>query len=262
MPLDFSSTESNFTQFKKLVEGGSTDTKKINELLVLLKIAIIQASIPTEKDHNQQIVKETLLVREILECGALYSIKQKDIKAFDRFYAQLTPYYYDFQKYIQPSPLQYNIIGLHLMKLLATHNTPRFHAELEIIPDSMLDNPFIKYPLLVEKSITEGSYQKVLSSRSQVPSEHYLVFIDLLSDSMKEDIANCSEKSFKYLSLNEAQQLLQFNPQQLNDFIVKRGWKVQGDKIIFQSGSSSVEIPSQQLIAQTLHYAKELERIV
>ncbi|EFA79220.1 26S proteasome regulatory subunit S14 [Heterostelium album PN500] len=261
--MDITQVQKNFTHFKQLAEQPNPDVNKAKELLNHLKIDLIHLSSPTQSDHSEKVVKECLLARDILEIAALYSVKVRDISAFERFYAQLTTFYQDYKKYIQPSALQYNIIGLHLMKCLATQNAPKFHSELELIPFDMLSNPFIKFPLLVEKSIAEGSYQKVLSSRSQVPSEHYLVFIDLLSNSMREDIANCIERSFKYLTLKEAQKVLQVaSLDQLSEYIKKRGWKVDGDKILFDSGPQQIEIPSTQLIHQTIHYAKELERIV
>eukprot|EP01133_Synstelium_polycarpum_P010887 gene10887-12687_t len=262
--MDFSQTQKNYTLFKQMADQPNVDAQKANELLIQLKIALIHIATPTtnSKDQSDQIVKECTLARDILETAALYSVKQRDIKSFERFFAQLTTYYHDYAKFIKPSPLQYNIIGLNLMKQLATQNTAKFHSDLELVPCDQLENPFIKYPLLVEKSITEGSYQRVLASRSQVPSEHYLVFIDVLSVAMKEDIANCSEKSFKYLTLTEAQKLLQFTPAQLTEYAQKRGWKISGDKVLFDSGPANTDIPSLQLINQTIHYAKELERIV
>ncbi|GAM29147.1 hypothetical protein SAMD00019534_123230 [Acytostelium subglobosum LB1] len=261
--VDFTNTQKNYQAFKQLAEAQSTDQAKANTLLAQLKIALIQLATPSQTEHNDQVLKECVLARDILESAALYTVKQRDIKAFDRYYSQLTPYYNDYKKFIQPSAQQYSIIGLNLMKLLATNQTARFHADLELIPSDLHTNQFIRFPLLVEKSISEGSYQKVLVCRSQAPSEYYGIFVDLLSDTMKEDIANCIEKSFKYLTVTEAQKVLQINSvDQLNQYVQKRGWKVQGDRILFDSGPAQVEIPSIQLIRQTLQYAKELERIV
>lgn len=81
---------------------------------------------------------------------------------------------------------------------------------------------------------------------------------------IREDIANCSEKSFKTLSLKDAEKVLLFNDNnQFQQYIKERNWKVQGDVIQFgNNDNQTVEIPSLQLIHQTLHYAKELERIV
>ncbi|KAM9984768.1 hypothetical protein ACTFIY_009181 [Dictyostelium cf. discoideum] len=263
--MDFSSIEQNLNNFKKLVAGNS-DKAQITPVLVQLKLAAtIHLEKPTSLSNvSDKVKKDLVLAREILELISLYSIKIKDIDSFERTFNQLKTYYYDYKSIIAPSTLEYQIIGLNLMRLLAKHKTSEFHSEIELIEFNNLDNPFIKFPLLVEKSITEGSYNKIIQSRSGVPSEYYQVFLDILADSIKEDIANCSEKSFKTLSLKDAEKVLLFNDNnQFQQYIKERNWKVQGDVIQFGNNENqSVEIPSLQLIHQTLHYAKELERIV
>ncbi|KAF2074692.1 hypothetical protein CYY_004006 [Polysphondylium violaceum] len=263
--MDHNSISAQLNNFKKLVQS-SSDPSQITPLVNQLKIAsiIYLAKPETSADVNDKVKQDLVLARDILECLSLYSIKIKDLDSFDRYYSQLKTYYYDYKKFMNQSSVEHQVIGLYLMRLLTKHQTSLFHSELELISLEDRENPFIKFPLLIEKSMTEGSYNKVVQSKSVVPSEYYQCFLDILAESIKEDIANCSEKSFKTLSLKDAEKVLLFNNSaQFNQYVKSRNWTVQGDKIKFSNNdNAAVEIPSIQLIHQTLHYAKELERIV
>eukprot|EP01132_Coremiostelium_polycephalum_P005035 gene5035-6265_t len=266
--MDYDHISKNLTQFKQLVESpNNLKLDQVKQLLSQLKIGlVVHLSKPGPNDNqpNEKLKRDLTLGREILESLALYSIKIGDINSFEKYFAQLKPYYYDYTKFLEPSVLENTLIGLNLMRLLSVHKTSEFHSELELLSLERLENSFIKFPLLIEKSITEGSYNKVIQSRSGVPSEYYHIFIDTLSEAIKEDIANCSEKSFKSLSLADAEKVLLFNNNnQFTEYIKKREWTVEGNRIVFaNNNASNVEIPALQLIHQTLNYAKELERIV
>ena len=110
--------------------------------------------------------EELLLAREILESGALLSIRQMDIPAFERYVAQLKVYYSD-ASFLPPSPKQFPILGLNLLRLLAQNRIAEFHTELELIPTELQHaNIYIKYPAQLEQHIMEGSYHKVLSAKN------------------------------------------------------------------------------------------------
>ncbi len=76
--------------------------------------------------------------------------------------------------------------------------------------------------------------------------------------------------SYNHITIQNASKLLMFQqPQETSDFVrdYYPSWVVQGDKIILapskeKTGGRSEEISSMKLIAQTLSYATELERIV
>ncbi|EGC33281.1 hypothetical protein DICPUDRAFT_49021 [Dictyostelium purpureum] len=263
--MDYNTIASHLNNFKKLVESNGDKNTIAQQLGPLKLAATIYLEKPTSTTNvSDKVLKDLVLAREILELISLYSIKIKEIDSFERSFNQLRPYYYDYKSIIPASQLEFQIIGLNLMRLLAQHKTSEFHSELELISVDNLNNVFIKFPLVIEKSITEGSYNKVVHSKTDVPSEYYQIFCDILVDSIKEDIANCSEKSFKTLSLKDAEKVLLFNnTSQFQQYIKDRNWKVQGDTITFgNTDNQAVDIPSLQLIHQTLHYAKELERIV
>ncbi|CAK8560075.1 unnamed protein product [Lathyrus sativus] len=114
----------------------------------------------------------------------------------------------------------------------------------------------------------EGAYNRVLSARQTVPHETYAYFMDLLAKTIRDEIAGCSEKAYDYLSINDAKQILLFSKdQELLEYLKEEHseWEIKNGSVFFQKAKDTApckEIPSLQLINQTLSYARELERIV
>ncbi|XP_038992646.1 26S proteasome non-ATPase regulatory subunit 8 homolog A-like [Hibiscus syriacus] len=114
----------------------------------------------------------------------------------------------------------------------------------------------------------EGAYNRVLSARQNAPHETYVYFMDLLAKTVRDEIAGCSEKAYDYLSINDARQMLLFSSdQELLEYVKEEHpeWEVKNRSVFFQKAKEPTpykEIPSLQLINQTLSYARELERIV
>ncbi len=99
--------------------------------------------------------------------------------------AQLQTYYNDHSN-LPASPLKYNLIGLNLLCLLSQNRISDFHTALETIdPEQLHNNPAIQHSIKLEQSLMEGSYNRVWSSRSDVPSKEYLFFIDILMDTIR-----------------------------------------------------------------------------
>ena len=61
-------------------------------------------------------------------------------------------------------------------------------------PSSDLNNVYIKHPVSLEQYIMEGSYNKVLSLKGNVPAESYNFFFEILLNAVREEIASCVEK--------------------------------------------------------------------
>ncbi|KAG0448215.1 hypothetical protein HPP92_027936 [Vanilla planifolia] len=114
----------------------------------------------------------------------------------------------------------------------------------------------------------EGAYNRVLSARQTVPHETYVYFMDLLAKTVRDEIAGCSEKAYDFLTIADAKKILMFSSdQELSDYIAEEHpeWEIKNGCLFFQRAKESQpckEIPSLQLINQTLSYARELERIV
>lgn len=267
-----------FDTFKASFE--KTDAASLDaaqQHLAKLKVAMLSfASLPPaapSKPSDAQL-RELLLAREILEHGALLSVKTMDIPAFERYVAQLKVYYSDCASTLPASQREYPILGLNLLRLLAQNRIAEFHTELELIaPEAQSTNVYIKYPAQLEQHIMEGSYNKVLSARRDgLFQNEGMYFMDMLVDTVRDEIAECSEKAYTTIAAADLQGLLMLgSPKELQEFAEGRGWSVDGGTVKFASAAMDAEdgdkaqaskLPSTQLIQETLSYAKELERIV
>lgn len=145
--------------------------------LSALKIALLtrNALLPVASTSTPIL----LLAREVLEIGALTSIHQTDDAAFSRYYSQLQPFYEDHRlNTASPSPHRSKIVGLHLLLLLSKNDIADFHTTLENLEDDMEKDPFVRHPIMLERWLMEGSYDKVWNATksSQMPSEEYTLF--------------------------------------------------------------------------------------
>jgi len=203
-----------------------------------------------------------------LEHAVLLAIKQRDKDAFARHISQVKTYYFDtgnLFKDLPASSRQYPILGLNLLRLLALNRIAEFHTELELIPLDQHDNVYIKHPIQLEQYIMEGAYNKVYKAAKAVPAETYSYFIEYLIETrLKDEIADCSEKSYTTLPLGEACKVLNFPQERFRAYSEERGWNIEGDTVHFKKDNmeATTPIPSINVINQTLAYAKELERIV
>ncbi|KAH8830703.1 SAC3/GANP/Nin1/mts3/eIF-3 p25 family-domain-containing protein [Flagelloscypha sp. PMI_526] len=245
----------------------SSDLKTTGSLLSQLKIALAQSGLlfPQGSPNYNDLV----IARDILEIGAYYSIRTKDVPSFDRYFAQLLTFYTSYSSQLPPSPREYPIRGLHLTRLLTQNRIADFHTTIESLPlpaDALADNPYISHPVNLERWFMEGSYSKVWNAREEAPAEEYKYFIDSLMGTIRNEIATCEEAAYESLPLKDAATLLFFTTQSdLLNFAKQRGWNVNlaESKITFpQKLEEALEIPKGKLIANNLYYARELEQII
>jgi len=211
-----------------------------------------------------------LICREIFELAARVFVLKQDINSFERYFAQLKVYYFDFgKKYNLPeSSRQYCFLGLNLLRLLSKNKLADFHTELELIPiDKHQHDIFVKFPVELEQFMMEGAYNKVLHQQ-QVPSDMYQVFMSNLIETVLNEVADCVEKSYDHLNVSDAQKLFGFlDENKMKDFGVSRQWKVKhhNGKNFYdfsKEPEKTTAIPSLKLIKQNLYFAKEIERII
>ncbi|KAL0094679.1 cornichon protein-domain-containing protein [Phycomyces blakesleeanus] len=250
-------------QLKAEIGSPSTNLQKCNQLLAQSKIVMAElgAFTPTPGKPDASVL---LVAREILETGVYYSVRVKDIASFERYIAQLNTYYHDLASVLPPSPQMYPLIGLNLLRLLSQNRLSEFHTSLEAIdPEQLQSSTFIKQAVDLEQFLMEGSYNKVWSTRSTVKGDEFMFFYDILINTIRNEIAGCSEKAYEFLPLQDAGTLLFLkNTEEILNFANQRGWKVNPveQKIYFGTeDSNAVEIPQEQIITQTLAYARELE---
>lgn len=165
-----------------------------NSLLAKAKINLLQnnALIPTPSIQPQQFT----LAREVLELGALSSIRQQDAQSFTRYYQQLQPFYdserfgFEEGKVDVRGSQRSKLTGLYLLLLLSMGNSTGFHTLLEgLVEEASLkgetveNDSYIKYPVELERNLMEGSYDKVWAETKseRVPSEDYGLFSNVRS---------------------------------------------------------------------------------
>lgn len=124
---------------------------------------------------------------------------------------------------IGESEKKYQLLGLLLLFLLSQNRVSEFHTELELLPQEMIhSNEFIRHPLALEQYLMEGSYNKIFLAKGNVPSPNYNVFMDILLDTVRGEIAACLESSYDKISLKEAARRLNFKSEkEVADFGTK-----------------------------------------
>lgn len=93
-----------------------------------------------------------------------------------------------FSSVLPPSPREFPIRGLNLIRLLTQNRIAEFHTTLESLPlpaDSLTSNPYISHPINLERWLMEGSYSKVWNAREEAPAEEYKFFVDSLMGTIR-----------------------------------------------------------------------------
>ncbi|KZS02937.1 26S proteasome non-ATPase regulatory subunit 8 [Daphnia magna] len=255
-----------YVQLSSEYEKGFSDVKKCSGILEKLKIGLTHiAYLPSV---GAPLVKDDLLLgRNVLEKGALFSISAKDIPAFERYVAQLKSYYLDFSNFLPESTLKYELLGLNLLWLLTQNRVAEFHTELELLsPNDIQKNVFIHYPVSLEQYLMEGCYNKIFHAKNQVPAPSFNYFLDILVDTIRDEIAVCMEKSFDKIHLSEAAKMLSItNINSMKEYGNKREWSLNsGDYYLFQIDVKKCDdsLTALELAKQAIEYARELEMIV
>lgn len=244
----------------------------IGSQLAMLKVMLTERDILYPQQSDVQQHKDALvLTREVLEIGALWSIRIQDTSSFDRYWSQLKPFYLDL---VHALPLSKNyepIVGLSLLRSLSSNSIASFHIALESLPMELVrDSPYIQHPVLLERWLMEGSYSNVWRERENVPLEEYRFFVNILMVTIRHEIASCEEKAYDTLPLNDVATLLFLDslPEVL-EFAKERGWHVNPTNQTIEFANKAVEttsenerIPTRSTITTNLHFARELESIV
>lgn len=148
--------------------------------LTLLKLNALIPSPSTPVPH-------LLAARDILELGALISIKQQDPEGFTRYFHSLQSFYALPERVLpRRGGNASKITGLYLLLLLSQGDYAGFHTLLESLEvaqssnggSGLEDDEFIQYPVRLEQALMEGSYDRVWgeTKSERVPSEEFSVF--------------------------------------------------------------------------------------
>ncbi|CAN8000626.1 unnamed protein product, partial [Ixodes hexagonus] len=179
-----------------------------------------------------------------------------------------------FRNDLPESAYKYQLLGLNLLCLLAQNRVAEFHTELELLPAKEIQsNVYISHPVSMEQFLMEGSYNKasytllcaVFLSKGNVPSPSYTFFTDILLDTVRDEIASCIEKAYERISGPDVTRMLFLDaPKQTAAYATKRGWTQASSMYQFSTEVKHTDdvIPTEDLAAQTIGYARELEMIV
>ncbi|CAF3323349.1 unnamed protein product [Rotaria socialis] len=239
---------------------------KTDELLNALKNLFAEGGFyPSDSSEDTRGLH---VARDTLEIAAQCAIQKGDIPAFERALAQLKPFYFDLENRIPESPYRYLLLGLNLLCLLSQNRLADFHTELELLsPKIIQTNPYIKHPVSLEQYLMEGSYNKVFLAKGNVPSPLFTFFMDILLNTIRDEIAYCMEKSYRQVSLNEAARILYLNnPEELAEITKKHGWKLEFDQS-FRFADNQIKhenerVPADEIATQMIQYAREMEIII
>ncbi|KAI6105697.1 hypothetical protein F5141DRAFT_144203 [Pisolithus sp. B1] len=253
-----------YRDLQRAFDARPTDLKKCGVLLAQLKINLIETGLLLP--NGEASLNDMVIARDILEIGAFWSIRAKDVPSFDRYFSQLHTFYTDYRSSLPPSK-------------------PDFHTTLESLPlpaDEINLNPYIRHPVNLERWLMEGSYSKVWNAREEAPAEEVQVFRGQLDgnhtvylptlpgssclDLDSNEIASCEEVAYESLPIKDVATLLFFSSQsELLKYAQERGWQVDLSAGLIRFARKSdeqMEIPKQKLIEANLAYARELEQIV
>ncbi|KAL9658589.1 hypothetical protein ABK040_006126 [Willaertia magna] len=263
-----------FQQFKEAIDK---DPKTATSLLSQLKKGFVSlnsflsitAGTISDLNLNEETKQEYLFVRETLEHAVILSAKMKDLEAFERNVNQVKSYYSNSLPGVNKSNREELILGLNLLRLLAQNRIAEFHTELELIPiDLHKKSMYIKHAIQMELFLMEGSYSKLRSLRDKAPAPEYNVFMDMMIDTIRKEIADCTELAYNRISLEGLSKLLlcKDDNETLQFIKSRQGWRVNNNQVLFENESSeekkSFNNVSREIIAKSLHYAKDMERIV
>ncbi|CAP23756.1 Protein CBR-RPN-12 [Caenorhabditis briggsae] len=205
-----------------------------------------------------------LATKDLYEISVLQAINNGDFDTFDDNINQVHTYYIMVP---ENSENKHLMTGLHLMFLLASNRLSDFHMLLEQVPQKeQTSNAYISTPVRIEQSLMEGAYNKVVLTEKNIPNPSYSVFIRIMLDTIRREIAASIEKSFKVLTAKDAAVMLLFdNDQQMLKFAGERKWHLDGERFIFEvevAQEKPVNLDTVRIATQTIFYAKQLEQIV
>jgi len=249
---------------KEWAKGASRDLDKVGTYLEKLKLSLTQLSfLPTKGEEST--IQELNVSRDTLEVGAQYCVGKHDTQGFQRYMAQLQSYYYDYAEKLPESAFKWQLLGLNLLCLLSQNRVAEFHTELERIPlEQIKNNVYIRHPVSMEQYIMEGSYNKILHAKGNVPAESFKYFIDILLNTVRDEIASCLEKSYPEIGCAEAARMLSLPPADLEKYSKERNWTIRSGKLFWQVETDKEDhtVPSLQLANMAISYAREMEQIV
>uniref|UniRef100_A0A915P5V9 CSN8/PSMD8/EIF3K domain-containing protein n=1 Tax=Meloidogyne floridensis TaxID=298350 RepID=A0A915P5V9_9BILA len=148
--------------------------------------------------------------------------------------------------------------------------------------DLIMGNPFFAVPARLGLCLTEGAYNSINLAENDLPTPYYKPFMNSLKESIKNEIAESLEISYRAIPVNIAMKKLSLkNNEETLAFGNKRGWILKGNEFLvagkgtnfddqkmptlaLASGAERVLQPlnTEQSLKRLFNYSSHLERIV
>ncbi|GAA6043642.1 hypothetical protein JCM8097_000850 [Rhodosporidiobolus ruineniae] len=281
-------------------KGATADSLSLSRLLAQLKIELASLSLLIPSPSAFPDTGALSTAREVLEIGALHSIRTDDVPAFERYLALLQTYYNDFATTLPASTNESPLTALSLLRLLSQNRIAEFHTLLETLGSderkkAVVESKEVAWVLQLERSLMEGSYSRVWqlcrpsSPSASLPLPEFAHFTPTLLATVRAEIAACDERAYESLPLRDARTLLFFEgDEEVRTFAAERNWHLDPSTSLLHFPSSPLhpsrlsstgtgaptsivaggaaaeerELDRAKVIGATLHYARELESIV
>ena len=72
----------------------------------------------------------------------------------------------------------------------------------------------------------EGAYGKIFAARASVPTPDYAHLMDMLAETVRDEIAACAEKAYTTLSRAAAAKLVGVSEAEMTSLAEARGWRL------------------------------------
>lgn len=278
-------------QLRALVMTPGADVQTGKAMLTQLKL--LMTEFPSQTASSGVVAPkpdEIEVARDILENGALLSVRLQDGKGMERAWAQLQPYYSGaYAESPARAESRRHVLGLYLLHLLVESRLPEFHSQVELLRPGDRGCAPVAFSLRLETFLMDGSYNKIVgisrAGAAGLPSPFYEALVGRLLSTVRDEIAETTAAAFASLPLASALSMLMMgSAEELQEYIMthKPEWSIIGATLQLRgaagcAGPALAATPSaaaaiggeegsvmvaQEIIRSTLSYAAEIERIV
>ncbi|GAA5846525.1 hypothetical protein JCM9279_006726 [Rhodotorula babjevae] len=221
----------------------SLDHSTVKQLLAQLKVHLSDLGLLfPDSDKLDQGALTT--ARDILELGALFSVRTDDIPSFERYLSLLSSYYAGpLAASLPASQNEAPLTALSLLRLLSQNRIAEFHTVLETLEGKpVVDSKEVAWVMQLERCLMEGSYSRVWSlcrpsspsatpaassstAASHLPLPEFAHLTPPLLATVRNEIAACDERAYESLPLRDARTLLFFeSDDDVKSFAAQRNW--------------------------------------
>lgn len=247
------------------------------QIALTLSYIFTPARTPTEKT---ECVRNRLLVMQGYEVAVEHFVsvsKKNDLQSDEEVVKHLTllkPFYFDkmLLKDNLKNKKRLEMICLDLLIGLVNQRFRDYYCLLERLTAEERSTEVVNFVCSIEESLMEGNYSQLLKVSAMKGSKGFSKLfqrsVEKLEETVKNEVAQCMETSYGEIGEKEALAMLK-NDSKKKKATLPENWKVVGGKVIFDNEVNmlhkEVKITSEMsnnLIKETVGFAKELEKIV